>query len=734
MTAISFDSIMPLIERHWGIRKLRPLQEPAIRAALDRRDSLVVLPTGGGKSLCYQVPSLVKNDLTVVVSPLISLMKDQVDGLRECGVPAVQIDSTLTDSQRRQHADEIRRGAVRLAFVSPERLAMPSFQDFLQQAGVARFAIDEAHCISHWGHDFRPEYRQLNLLKTRFPDASVHAFTATATERVRHDIIAQLKLKSPEVLVGDFDRPNLTYRVVPRERDFVRQVHDVIARHKGEGGIVYCIRRRDVDDLASCLLGSGIRARPYHAGLSADQRKEAQEAFINEQVDVIVATVAFGMGIDRSNVRFVLHAAMPKSIEHYQQESGRAGRDGLEAECVLLFGAGDFMTWKRIIEKSAAEATEPVDPAYVPNALRHVDDMVKYCRTAGCRHKALVEYFGQKWTNSGCGACDRCLEGFDAVPDSQVIAQKILSCVARVQESFGIQHVVDVLRGSANAKVLKNGHEKLSTHGLLRDESESQIRDWIHQLIDRESLWQEQKDQYSILRLNAASWEVMKGSRLVRLTRTAKLDRVRKSRSEAASWEGVDPGLFEELRQLRRSLADAQSVPPYVVFSDATLRELTRRRPSNLAQMRQVHGVGESKLNSYGAVFLERIAEYCRDHSLPLDVAEQPIIEAPFAGPSMNARRAFPVFSAGGSIEDAMKLTGMSRSTVIGYLCEYIQSEKPASLSPWIDESRIGQIAAAVQQHGTERLRPIFLALQEKVSYDEIRIVVAHMKAQKKTV
>jgi ATP-dependent DNA helicase RecQ len=724
------DRLKQLIQEHWGISALRPLQEPAMRAALDGRDSLVVLPTGGGKSLCYQAPPLVNGDLTVVVSPLISLMKDQVDGLRACGVPAVQIDSTLTDDQRRSHAGEIQQGLVRLVFVSPERLAMPQFQAFLQRVGEARFAIDEAHCISHWGHDFRPEYRQLNLLKDLFPKASVHAFTATATERVRQDIVSQLKLRQPELLVGDFDRPNLTYRVVARERDYVRQVLDVIVRHKGEGGIVYCIRRRDVDDLSSMLLGAGVRARPYHAGLDGGQRKAAQEAFINEQVDVIVATVAFGMGIDRSNVRFVLHAAMPKSVEHYQQESGRAGRDGLEAECVLLFGGGDLMTWKRIIERSAAEADEPVDPLFVPNALKHVEEMARYCRTAGCRHKALVECFGQRFGKGGCSACDRCLDGFDAVPESQVIAQKILSCVARVQESFGINHVIDVLRGSGNIKVMKSAHDKLSTFGLMRGESEGQVRDWINQLIDREALWLEQREQYSILRLNESSWEVMKGDQPVRLVRAAKLDRVKRSKAETVSWDGVDTELFESLRELRKKLADERKVPPFVIFSDATLRELARHRPSTRERMRQIYGIGEAKLASFGGIFLERIANYCSQHSVTLDVEAVPVAEERAAGPTINARRAFALFRAGASLERVIKETGMSAGTVCRYLCDYILTEKPRSLAPWINEGRYQQIAAAAREHGTERLKPIFVALGEKASYDEIRIVVTSMQAQ----
>ncbi|HEY1376797.1 MAG TPA: RecQ family ATP-dependent DNA helicase, partial [Gemmataceae bacterium] len=475
------DRLRSLIHLHWGIQTLRPLQDEAMRAVLDGHDSLVVLPTGGGKSLCYQAPPLVRGETTVVVSPLIALMKDQVDGLRASGVPAAQIDSAQSPDERQQAEADLRRGAVRLLFVSPERLTLSGFQRFLQQARVRTFAIDEAHCISHWGHDFRPEYRQLNRLKELFPNAAVHAYTATATERVRQDIVAQLDLRDPAVLVGDFDRPNLTYRVVPRDKDVQSQVLDVLGRHRNEAGIVYCIRRKDVDELAEALRRRGVRAVPYHAGMDPEARHAAQEAFAAEECDVVVATVAFGMGIDRSNLRFVLHTAMPKSVEHYQQEAGRAGRDGLEAECVLLFSTADFLTWKRVIEKSAAEAEEPVDPSFVPGAIGHLEDMLRYCRTTTCRHKALVEYFGQPFDKDNCNSCDLCLEGVKTDPDSVVIAQKMLSCVARVKERFGINHVIDVLRGRNNLKVSKYGHDQLSTFGLLKSESEAQLRDWMDQ-------------------------------------------------------------------------------------------------------------------------------------------------------------------------------------------------------------------------------------------------------------
>jgi len=736
----SLDDLKQIIQRHWGFRSFRPLQEKAMRAVLDDRDSVVVMPTGGGKSLCYQAPSVLRGDTTVVVSPLISLMKDQVDGLQACGVPAIQIDSSQTAIERSAYEDDVRQGAVRLLFVSPERLVLTDFYRLLKEIDVRTFAIDEAHCISHWGHDFRPEYRQLRRLREFFPQASVHAYTATATERVRHDIVEQLGLQQPEILVGNFDRANLTYRVLFR-RDLTKQVLEVIERHPREAGIIYSIRRVDVDELAAALKRHGCNVLPYHAGMSPEQRKQTQEAFATEECDIIVATVAFGMGIDRSNVRYVLHTAMPKSIEHYQQETGRAGRDGLEAECVLLHSGNDFVLWKSIMEKSAAEAE--ADPAFLKGALQHLNDMDRYARGAVCRHQALVQYFGQNLETTVCGACDICLGDTVSVPDAVLVAQKILSCVARVKERFGIGHVIDVLRGGQTEKIQKFGHHQLSTYGLLREANKADVRDWIYQLVGQGVLAQEDillpsGDHVPILRLNPASWEVMKGQRSVRLLQTArrkKGEKPEKSKADTTSWEGVDRGLFEVLRSLRRELAEQRGVPPYVVFSDATLRELARIRPTTLEKMRLVYGVGDAKLRDFGARFLDKLRDYCAENDLSRDNAAGAPRSEPARKPSSrpNAQRdlAYDLFRQDCAIEDVIHQTARGRATVMDYLAEFVREERPASVAAWVPDEQYQRILAAVRQVGTERLKPIFLALGEKVSYDEIRVVVAHLAASK---
>jgi ATP-dependent DNA helicase RecQ len=666
-------------------------------------------------------------------------MKDQVDSLLACGVPAIQLDSSQSPGERAAYEHDVLQGAVRLLFVSPERLVLTDLYRLLHRINVRTFAIDEAHCISHWGHDFRPEYRQLNRLKELFPEASVHGYTATATERVRRDIIAQLGLTNPEVLVGSFDRPNLTYRVLAR-RDLMKQVREVLDRHLGEAGIIYCIRRADVDELAAALRELGLNALPYHARLPPEVRKTTQDAFAAEQCDVIVATVAFGMGIDRSNIRFVLHTAMPKSVEHYQQETGRAGRDGLEAECALLHSGQDFLTWKFILEKSAEEPG--VDPGFLPGALQHLQDMDRYSKGAVCRHRALVQYFGQTYEPEVCGACDLCLGDTETVPDAAVVAQKILSCVARVKERFGVEQVVSVLRGENTENVRKRGHDQLSTYGLLREHPKADVRDWVYQLIGQGMLVQEEVETYAggrvpILRLNDASWEVMRKQRPVRLVqpvRRKKGEKAAKAKVDTVSWEGVDRDLFEALRGLRRQLAEERQVPPYVIFGDATLRELSRVRPSSLERMRLVYGIGDRKLQDLGERFLRLLVEHCRQHELIMDKAAGPLLPEKPRSQTPRAQtertQAYNLYRRGTSTADVMQQTGWGRAKVIAYLSDYFKDERPASISAWVSDSIYQRVAAAARQVGTERLKPIYLALGEQVPYDDIRLVLSHLAAQ----
>ena len=596
------------LARYWGYTTFRPLQREAMEAVLAGRDSLVVLPTGGGKSLCFQAPAVVRPGLAVVVSPLISLMKDQVDTLVGNGVPAALYNSSLTGLEKAAVAEGLRAGRYRLLYVSPERLVgegSDSFLALLAECDVTFIAIDEAHCISQWGHDFRPEYRQLAQLRQRLPGISLQAYTATATARVRGDITAQLGLSDPLELVGSFDRPNLLYRVLPRA-SLKRQLLDVLARHRGEAGIIYCVSRREVEALAAWLTAEGMPALPYHAGLGEADRSRHQDEFLSERVDVIVATVAFGMGIDRSNVRFVVHAGAPRSLEHYQQESGRAGRDGLEAECLLIYSAADFMKWRVMLDNNG-ELTDA--------STTLLRQMERYAASVGCRHQHLAEYFGERYAKDGCGACDYCLDELEPCPTPALIARQILSCVARVGQRFGATHVTSVLRGHASDQVVARGHDTLSTFGLLPDASVSEVRGYIQQL-RAFGLLRTTDDVYAVLTLTEKGLALLKDEtscpdlRLAR-QRTPRKDAPRaRSRVDTESWEGVDRTLFERLRAVRLETARERAVPPYVIFHDATLREMARRRPASLDDLRAVKGVGARKADDLGERFLSAIREH----------------------------------------------------------------------------------------------------------------------------
>ena len=534
-------------------------------------------------------------------------MKDQVDTLVANGVPAACLNSAMTTADRNTVVAGLREGRYRLLYVAPERIAGEGggwLSWLLATCPVSFVAIDEAHCISHWGHDFRPEYRQIGTLRGQLAQVSFHAFTATATARVRRDIVEQLGLRDSVTLVGSFDRPNLLFRVLPRTA-LKTQVLQVLARHAGEAGIIYCPTRRDVDDIAAWLVEQGYRARPYHAGLSDEERHGNQDAFLTEGVDIVVATVAFGMGIDRSDVRFVIHAGAPQSLEHYQQEAGRAGRDGLEAECVLIVSAGDFLRWREILNKNG-ELTD------ARQAL--LRDMERYAASVGCRHKRLVGYFGEAFARPDCGACDYCLGELESVADPVTLARKILSGVARVGQRFGAAHVTSVLRGHASEQVQTRGHHTLSVFGLLSDLSVDELRGYIDQLIAH-GLLQQSGDQYPVLQLTGDGATLLRdpaagsGLSLARQRKPPKGRGPARSRLEAESWEGVDRDLFEALRALRLRLARARGVPPYVIFHDTTLRELAKHKPASLDALRHIYGVGARKAEDHGEAVLTIIRE-----------------------------------------------------------------------------------------------------------------------------
>lgn len=724
--SIDESQLLSVLQTHWGYNDFRPLQREAIEVVLAGRDSVVVLPTGAGKSLCYQLPAVLMPGLAVVVSPLISLMKDQVDALTENGIPAVAVHSALRSDERQRIAQEIKADRVKLLYVAPERLASERMLTFLRERKLSFIAIDEAHCISNWGHDFRPEYRMLGELRSHFPGIGVHGLTATATEQVRRDIAVQLRLKQPEFLVGSFDRPNLQYRVL-RRAGSGQQIQTVLQRHQGESGIIYCISRKEVDALTLALRSAGVKVAAYHAGLSDEERHRNQDAFLSEQVDVVVATVAFGMGIDKSNVRFVIHTGAPKSVEHYQQETGRAGRDGLDAECCLLHGGNDFVIWRKMSSELTGDAWQQMET--------NLRLMENYCTSVTCRHRALAEHFGQTYEPANCQACDVCLDQQECHPDSLIVAQKILSCVVRVNENFGADYVTQVLMGSREQRILDNGHETLSTYGLLKEERKGTVREWIEQLCGQEYLFRD--GEYRILKVTPSGREVLRGQQTPRLLKPAEGKATTTTPSRKHFTVGMDTGLFEALRLFRRKLAEERGVPPFVVFGDVTLQDLARRRPTTLPGFRQVHGVGDHKAQQYGELFTAEIARYCAANQIPMDVsiAELPpgaVISDGLANLSKTAAKtaADALFREGRSIEEVSAQLSRAPSTVAGYLVGFLQQEGQLSPEPWVDEESFAAIATASKAVGSDRLKPIFDHLSGKYSYDQIRISVACINSQ----
>ena len=719
------ENIQKALGKYWGYDGFLPLQKQAMECISRRQDSIVVLPTGGGKSLCFQAPAVTMRGLAVVVSPLLSLMKDQVDALSECGVPAERIDSSLSFDEQKAVFTKIHNKTLKLLYLAPERLVSEGFLEVLRKVELSFITVDEAHCVSMWGHDFRPEYRQLGLLKQIFPDVTIAAYTATATEQVRNDIAEQLRLKKPEMLIGSFDRPNLVYKVRSR-KNVIKQVCDVLDRHKGESGIIYCIRRRDVDAICAQLAGQGYSAAPYHAGMVGEDRKKSQDQFINEKVDTIIATVAFGMGIDKSNVRYVIHTGMPKSLEHYQQESGRAGRDGLEAECCLFYSGGDYGIWKSLMSDMPPEVQKI--------AMTKLRGMYNYCNGGVCRHRAILRYFGQDLHKDNCGACDMCLGELGCIDDGLVTAQKILSCIVRLDQRFGGNYTASVLTGSEEKRIIENNHDKLSTYGLLSDYSKHTVHDWIEQLAGQDYV--EKTGEYNVLNVAEKGWDVLKGKETPRLLKPAQKE-VKVSRVAADSWDGVDKGLFEALRKLRATIAGERRIPAYIVFSDAALRDMARQRPSTLDAFLEVKGVGEAKCKQYGEVILAAIKDYCQANSLEMDVgaaSDTTSFEPPAGEPkkrlklSKARQLAFDMFEQKISIEEVAKSVHRAESTTIQYLVEYIKRENINNPYPWVDEQAFGRIISAVKQVGRDKTKPVFDFLNGEISYNQIRISFACLR------
>jgi ATP-dependent DNA helicase RecQ len=619
--------LLPLLKQYFGFTSFRPLQEEIIRDALAGKDVFALLPTGGGKSLCFQLPAMTRPGLTVVVSPLIALMKDQVDALQASGVPATFLNSSLAAGESRARLRGLHNGEYRLLYAAPERLMLSGVMSDLQRWNVNLLAVDEAHCISEWGHDFRPEYRQITNLRQLFPAVPMMALTATATERVREDIVTLLQLREPRCYVASFNRPNLTYRVFGKNKPY-EQVIEFLRGRPRESGIVYCQSRKSTESVAQRLNDDGVRARPYHAGLTTKERSEHQELFLRDEVRVICATIAFGMGINKPNVRFVLHYDLPKNIEGYYQETGRAGRDGLPSECVLLFSAGDVVKQTTFIE-------EKPDPREQAIARAQLQQMVHYAECSSCRRRELLGYFGEPFEQESCEGCDNCLSPRQTF-DGTLAAQKFLSCVYRIRErarfGVGLNHVIEVLTGADTEKIRRWGHEQLSTYGIGKEHTRPEWGAIGRELVRLGHLRQT-AEKFSTLELTPEGLAALRERRRVTLTKPVSAPAPKAHRAGEIA---CDEGLLESLVRLRKQLADERSLPPHIIFSDVTLRQMARDYPANERGLARVSGMSERKLQEFGRVFLAVIAGHLEMH--PRQIFADTSFEEPPATPGRSRR------------------------------------------------------------------------------------------------
>jgi ATP-dependent DNA helicase RecQ len=716
---LQYSNLEQALKYYFGYDNFRPGQRHIIEQALQNRDLLVVMPTGGGKSLCFQLPALLKKGVTVVVSPLIALMQDQVEALRDNGVAATFLNSSLNGYQTRSREEAIMNGKVKLLYVAPERLLSERFLPFLDlvhhQIGISAFAIDEAHCVSEWGHDFRPEYRQLKLLRKRYSDIPVVALTATATERVRKDIIQQLALKQPSIHIASFNRQNLYYEVRFKKKSAYAELLELI--REGEGsGIIYCLTRKKVDELTIKLQHDKVAVLPYHAGLTDEERSNNQTRFIRDDVRVMVATIAFGMGINKPDVRFVIHYDLPRNIESYYQESGRAGRDGEPSRCTVFYSYSDIKT----IEWSIGQKSDPQEQLIAKHQLRQ---MIDYVEGTDCRRTIQLGYFGERFPGN-CSNCDNCRYP-KPVEDWTIEAMKFLSCVARCQEKFGMTHIIDVLRGAKTKKIAQYGHEKLSTYGIGKDRTLDEWRMLGRSLL-HQGLLEQTSDGYAVLKLNPLSWEVMRRQRTVSIAVTPAQNTTWEEGGEKAA--EVDM-LLHRLRALRKQLADAQGVPPYVIFADSTLKLMAQIQPKNLTEFGKLSGVGTHKVSQYGEKFLAEIRAY----RLELGLLEQNSDDTPFLGIVSDTELiTLQLYQQGFSIREIAQQRNLRPTTIVNHLSNLIEKNQSVDLNQLVSLEKQQKIIQVLEALGDISLTPIKEYLGDSYSFDEIRLVRGRWRRESK--